>query len=170
MAGLRNPLPFSFRLSTDGSGGGTTNAIGNYSGAGDTEFYLAATNGDVIELHRMIVFIEDTGNLLADGYGAGSALTEGMTLALKDADDNVLSSLPFTIKTNAEWAAICHDLTSHDFGSGNNYITARWTFSRFGAPIVLKNGQKFVLTCRDNMSVLVSHYFTMQGIYVNREL
>lgn len=114
-------------------------------------------------LTRMVVLIEDSGNLAADNYGALSALTAGvrMTATIGGVEASVDGGLP--IKSNVHWARICYDMTEHSFGNGNNFISARCAFDGIGIPLTLKGADSFDITVNDNLTGLVEHHVLVQG-------
>ena len=165
---VQHPVVWSKHLDTVGDGSGTYNAVGNYSdaGAGATEFKLITVNE--VEVHRLLVTLEDTFGMEADTYGTGSALTNGINVEYRDKDDVLVERFTDTnpVKTNANWAEYCHDVDVKSWrtgGAGNELLTVRWTFTRMGAPIHLFHGEELVLTLNDNMSGLILQHFVAQG-------
>ena len=97
-------------------------------------------------------------------YGGITALTNGLLLQLVRKNGTTFDlgdGLP--IKSNSDWARQCYDVDISTFPAGNNYVHARWTFSRSGAPIVLNFGDKLQFVMRDTLTALVQHYFLLQG-------
>lgn len=163
---MRNIL-FTHYLDTNGDGTGTKNANGNYSGAVE-EFYIQAAAGEIIEIQRMIVTIEDTGGSTVQEYGnLGVALTNGIEVHVENEYGTIMSDLTgeLPIKTNGDWSTHCHDVTWLDKGAGDDLISVRWTFSKHGTDLELQEGQRFVVKLNDDLSGLISHYFVVQGWY-----
>jgi len=146
------------------SNGATTDAIGNYASTAST-FKVTPTLGRDLYVHRLIVYIEDVGAPDAAKYGNDITLTNGMTVGLFDAADTLLvdfcDSQP--VKTNADWAGFCHDVTLHNFGIGNDPLTVRWTFARSGQPVFVRGTNYFGVKLNDDFSDLVEHKFQVQG-------
>lgn len=155
-------------LDTDGDGTGTKNAIGDYSDTGDGEtiFYIAPPENQVYEIARILPSVKDAGSFDSGNYGNGISLSNGVVIRVSDAD-GVLVDLTDgnPIITNADWATLCYDVDISSFGSGNEYLHARWTFSKAGQPIKLYGdaGHKLEVVLHDDFSDLVSHYFMVQG-------
>lgn len=153
-------------LSTNGDGTGTTQMTGDYSGAGDEEFYIENTSPRKdIFLNRMIVSYNDTGSITALTYGCGITLAEGIKVEIQDADGVVLKDMLGGVPViyNESWAQICYDVRVGEALGANKIFGLRWTFGKSGSPAVLKPGQKLVMTCRDNMSGLLLHSAMVQG-------
>lgn len=155
-------------LDTTGDGSGTTNAIGNYASEA-TSFKIAPGDNQTFILHRLIISVEDAGAFDAAVYGNGITLTNGMVLRVSDASGVLFKLTGDNIKSNADWAEHCHDLTIHNFGIGNVIMTARWTFSESGVPIELNGdkGQFLEIVLNDDFSALVEHHFLIQGFSKN---
>lgn len=158
---------------TDGDGGGTINAIGNYSGTAD-DFYIEAQAGERIGIARVIVQIEDSGAFDAGTYGNGVALTNGITVLVLDSENSTIIDLTGgePIKKNSDWGRLCYDVQVLDWGTGNEFCLARWTFSRMsdqGDPLILSEGQKLVFRLNDDFSGLVGHRFFIEGEHQPKE-
>ena len=153
-------------MSTNGDGTGTTNAIGDYSAG--TDFYITPGSTQRYAIFRMLVFIEDTQALSADEYGNLAALANGVRVVLRDKNDAEIIDLTagVTIKNNAQWAQVCHDSKQSDYGSGNNFVSVRWTFAKAGSPIFVQEHEKLVVELSDNFTGLVTHTFIVQGLVV----
>jgi len=154
-------------LDTAGNGTGTKNAIGNYAGAVE-EFYIEPAAGEKYEIARLIVTIEDTGGGTAQEYGnIGVALTNGIEVILENEYGTTMSDLTdgVPVKTNGDWSRLCYDVNWIDKGSGNDYITVRWTFAKSGDTISLEAGQRLTVQLNDSFVGLITHYFLVQGTY-----
>ncbi len=153
-------------LDTNGDGTGTKNAIGDYS-ASPTEFFIENTDvEDGIILERMLIELQDGTGMRAGHYGTlGAALTNGWEPVIKDDQDSVILRLGdnVPIKTNAGIGRVCYDVDVKSWGAGDDVLVARWTFGRTGQPLFLPVGFKLSITFNDDLSGLVSHYFTVQG-------
>jgi len=153
-------------------GDGSIDATGDHSGT-DGEYSWTASGGTA-EIHRMIVHLEDTFGFAASGYGDGSDLGSGtgLRLVLRDSSDNEQYDIlgGQEIRTNSDWAGICYDTAVSDYGSGNDYLTARFTFANSGSPLVIPSGSSLVLIVRADMQFLVKHRFFLQGHYRHSDL
>jgi len=152
-------------LDTVGDGSGTTDAIGNYATA--TAFKITPPSDRIFVLSRMIVQVVDNGNFDADKYGNNVTLTNGLLMCVRDSNEGILLDLcdNQAIKTNAGWAAVCYDSREDAYGTGNSYLSVRWTFSKSGAGIRIDGtqGQDFAVILEDNFSTLIKHVFMVQG-------
>tara|TARA_Y100000310_G_scaffold343923_1_gene453954 strand:- start:1501 stop:2037 length:537 start_codon:yes stop_codon:yes gene_type:complete len=150
------------------SNGSTSQMIGDYSVTPNTFEYQPAAGSKVL-VHRIIVSIADTGGLDAGRYGNNITITNGIVFRIEN-DSGTMADLTAggTIKTNADWAAYCHDLAYIDFGSGANYLSARWSFDKFGPPVLLDgdNNERLEIVLNDDFSGLTSHRVLVQGTIV----
>lgn len=173
-----NPLPVSVAsngtqnlnlyrfLDTDGDGGGTKNATGNYSGAAQT-FSLAPPLGTVYRVARLIISLEDTQTMAAEEYGnLGSALTNGITIRIHNGTSTVLDITDgVPIKTNAHWGAKCYDVDVKTWGNGQELLCARWTFTQAGQYLRIDGTQseELQVVLNDDFTGLITQYFFAQG-------
>lgn len=156
-------------LDTVGDGSGTKECIGDYSaaGLGQTDFIIKPAAGEIFNIQRMMVSYSDAGNFSASGYGAGSALTNGIKVFVAN-DSGIkywLTDEDHPIKTNAEWTVVCYDYSYLSFGVGDNWGGARWTFAKAGKRLTLTgdSGDKLVVRLEDDHSVLTQSHFLVQG-------
>ncbi len=159
------PIVWSKHLDTVGNGTGTHNAVGNYAST-PTEFLLIPAKSVLI--YRMLITVEDASGFKAEIYGSGVALTNGIDLEVRDEEDNVqeLFTDAHSVKTNSHWAMYCFDVDVKSWrtsGAGDEMLVARWTFSRMGAPLRLREGQKLVIKLNDDFTGLILHHFVAQG-------
>lgn len=163
--------PLMAKFLTQENDGVTVNANGNYSdgGLGKTAFILKPKPGEVFMVARMIVSVKDTGSFDSGSYGNGVALVNGLTSFFRQDGVDVLPAFDpqFPIKTNVDWAAVCYDARPDSYGSGDEQLVARFTFTKYGKFVRLdgSTGDEFVIYCNDDMSPLVRQLFLMQGYY-----
>lgn len=152
-------------LDTNGDGSGTTNANGNYAAAA-TDFYIKPGPGDRFIINRLIVHIEDTNGMDVGAYGNAITLTNGIVIQMFKGS-NVVTDLTSgdAIITNGDWGKFCYDISLQSWGTGNDFVQVRWTFSKSGRPIDLKGweDEKLVITLNDSFVGLLGHYFQVQG-------
>ena len=150
-------------LDTVGDGTGDSNANGNYATIPKNFMYTCPADVRYVTINRLIIYIEDTGNFSADGYGALSGLTNGIQVRVEHAGETILLTNNKPVKTNLHWGQMCYDTSYISFGSGDNGLTVRWTFGNSGKPIKLYPGESLIVLVRDNLSGLVDHTFFAQG-------
>lgn len=154
-------------LDVDGDGTGVKSAVGDYSdgtGSGVENFYYQATG--YVDIYRMIVSIEDGTAMWANRYGGEAALAVGIFVKIIDSDGlTVLKDLTdnIAIKANAQWGQLCYDVDVKAWGTGNELLVSRWTFSAAGSPIRLNPGQSLRVVLNDDFTGLVDHKFMIQG-------
>ncbi len=148
----------------DVTGDGTGSTDGAVDGS-STPVLLKYLPTATVKIERMLVYIRDGGGFRAEYYGSISAgITNGITVKTYDQSvEDVDLTAGLAVKTNADWARLCYDATRIDFGSGDNFLSVRWTFSKSGRPLTLDNGDELRVTLADDFSDLVEHRFMIQG-------
>ena len=158
---------FSRLLDTDGDGTGTTNMAVN-GAVTPVVFKLAPEAGTVMLVARVIFYVEDSGTFDADKWGNGITITTGIEMKAKRTNDTESLCEPLT-KTG-ELAGLMHDVNHFAFGTGNEIISSRLTFSKFGNPIRLVGnyGDELQIIINDDLTGLVNQRVTAQGQYASQ--
>lgn len=162
---LDNSRIISRYLDTLGTGGGLKNANGNYSGAAQ-DFLIQPPAGQVFQIARLLIQIRDSGAFTASSYGNLGALANGIQLLIVNDGGTILDLTDgIPVKSNAHWSRLCYDAKPDDYGSGDNFLSVRFTFTRSGSAIRLDgdNTERLVARFNDDLSGLVEHYFLAQG-------
>ncbi len=156
----------SQHLSIDGTGFGTLNANGDYSGA-TQDFYILPPPKRVYYITRLLVFVEDSIGFHTGEYGnIGGPLANGITVEVRNASELLLDlTKGVKIQTNSDWTRHCYDTEVRTWGAGNEYLAVRWTFARAGTTVRLRGNLYERLTVRlnDDLSSLMGHFFVAQG-------
>ena len=150
------------------SNGSTVHATGNYLSAADDFRITCKTGSQKLHLYRMVAYIEDSGAFLSAKYGADLTLVNGIHVTIRDTDDAELAHLDggVPILTNAQWGALCYDVSLDTFGAGNNgSLAVRWTFANSGKLLSLSSGQYLSVELNDDFTSLIDHTFMVQGYY-----
>jgi hypothetical protein len=152
---------------TTGDGSGNKQATGNYSSAPET-FLIKPSGKTIYTLHRMIINVADTVGMQAEEYGnLGAALTNGISVAVYNSSGLLynLTDPDYPVKSNAGWSYMCYDAHLLTWGSGDEMLNVRWTFSRTGVPVVLRawEGEYLEIKVNDNLTGLLYHAFLIQG-------
>ena len=155
----------------DGTGvvvGTNAAAVGDFSTPDD--FYIEPQGSEVLLVARMIFHLRDAGALDAEKYGNGITIAagDGVSLIVSQGGvetEDLTGGVP--INTNAGWRARCYDAEAWTIGTGDNYITARWTFTKHGAPIRLMGGDKLIVRVDGDFTNLIEHTFLFEGVYEN---
>jgi len=158
---------FTRYLDLTGDGTGTKNANVNASTAAQ-DFQCTPSSSQTMIISRLLVSLTDTGTLPVDGYGAGAALTNGVTIVLSKngTETDLTDGIP--LKTNSQWGSLCFDFNQTTKGGAvDNILTVRWTFQKGGTSLQLNGsqGDKFIARVNDNHTNLVTHYYVIQGYY-----
>lgn len=159
-------IPVFRYMDTVGDGTGTKSATGIY--ATPTEFKVVPAAGEVFELHRMIISLSDTaGSLDSGSYGNGIVLTNGIKVEIRNASGTIFAlTNDRPVITNAEWGHLCYDVNVLNFGTGDEHLVVRWTFTKgYGGPFIVDGdkGEYFAVILEDNFSGLTEHLFHIQG-------
>lgn len=107
---------------------------------------------------RLMVYVQDGGNFTAvTTFGSEPALTNGLEIVKLDTDGSTILT-DFTagettnIHGNGCWSRFCYDAAYFSFGSGDNFLTARWTLANCGVHPVLLAGQSLAVRVNDDLS------------------
>lgn len=165
------PTPFFRHLTDDGLPGDGTNNEANVNGViTPVPFYAGPTVGKRWTVSRLIIMVEDNAIFTPETYGGVGTLANGVEIALWQ--DGVAGTRKHDLLDGdpvngiAHYSELCYDVSYQDFGSGNNFATARWTFTASGGALLLdnKDGEIFVVTINDDLTALVKHNFMIQGL------
>ena len=166
--GVQNVRHLYRYMDSVGDGSGDESFIGDYSSAAEEALLIPASN-EIIKVARLIISAEDTSGMTAAKYGNMAALTNGVTIQKKNTTGVVTDITDgVAIKTNAQYSALCYDADIKTWGQGNELLTARFTLSKSGEPVILNGslGEYLVVNLNDNFDGLISHKFMAQGTYV----
>jgi hypothetical protein len=156
-------------LDTTGDGTGNKDAILDYSAValGAEQFMIAPAAGETFIISRMIVSYEDVKNWNSDLYGKAIALTNGIKVEVHrdGAFWYGLTDPDFPVKSNGEWASFCYDFALFAFGTGLDWASVRWTFTKSGSDVKLRGdrSERLVVTLNDDFTDLTHHHFLVQG-------
>ncbi len=161
--GAQKPI-FNQKLSTVGDGTGTTNMAVDGSGT-PVVFRITPAAGEVMRVARWMMTIRDSGSMDSGGYGnnGGSPLTNGLLVEMVQ-DSTVVGVVP-AVRSHIDIAALCYDITHHSWGSGDEFITARWSLNKSGQYVRLvgDDGDELRVTVRDDLTHLVEQVIYVQG-------
>ena len=159
---------------TNGDGTGTKNAIGDFSST-QGRFYFKCAPSEIAHISRVLVSLSDS--VVSDSalYGGLAALTNGVVIEVRDADDNVIYNITDVdepVKTNGHWARYSFDTAVKvgDFPLGDDVLVVRWSFWKFMPQgITLMPGWSLNILLDDDFTGLVSHTFALQGHFSRPE-
>jgi len=157
-------------LDTNGDGTGTKDASVNGAITPQVFKILPQSGESRLRMSRMLVHIVDFGTFDSGAYGNGVVLTNGIDVGLYNtSDDSLALDLldGYTIKTNVDWGRFCYDATPSSYGTGNESLGARWTFTKAGEYLDVTAERYFAVTINDDLTGLIEHTFEMQGLVVN---
>ncbi len=143
-------------------------AVGDYSSAPALFSAQAPLTGRLnFSVARMLIYVQDTGSFDAEKYGNNITVTNGIEIYTANAAGEVMDPLtPEPIRTSGDWASIAYDTQFVGVGTGDEYMSTRWTFSKFvEGGLTLEDGEQLVVKLNDDFTGLNAHRFTIQGSY-----
>lgn len=144
-----------------GDGTGSTDMTVNGS-VTPVPFFIAPAPGTIIIIDAFILFLQDNQKFTVTGFGAGAALTNGLSGGLwKDGVgivDDLLAQHP--IKTNMDFGAYSNDTIHHDFGTTDEAMTITQSFTE---SIILREGFRFFVQINDDITSLVAMCIRMRA-------
>ena len=166
----------SRHLTTTGLTTGTESIL--MADAVPVTYSIKPTGSEVMEITRMLPWIRDNGAFSAEKYGnIAAGIVPGIQLGVYGTKDGVADTLLYEltdthhpITNNADWAQYCYDANVLAWGSGDQMLTARWTFAKSGKPMYLSasKGQYLAAVCAGTCSTLVEHHILVQGYYITQ--
>lgn len=126
------------------------------------EFSLTPPSGKKWFISRVIISMEDT-NMSWKKFGSLTPLTNGVSASflLDSVSHDLLDGATF--KENASFTKYCYDAEINT--DTTDILRARWTFSKSGTFIELRNNtsDKIAVTINDDLTSLDSFQIIMQG-------
>jgi hypothetical protein len=146
-------------LDADGDGGGSKDLHVD----GTTPVVRQYIPTTPVAIHRAIVFVRDGGVWDAQDFGSLAGLTNGVDIeaVIDGTTYDLLDGTP--VKTNADWARHAYDASFITIGTGDTFMSTRWTFSKAGEAIVLRAGDILRARINDNLSALTEFRIMLQG-------
>lgn len=146
-----------------GDGSGQTNMNQDHSVTPGI-YFCKPQAGRVILIKRVLITVGDSGNFTASGYGAGATLSSGINFGLFRGGSLRTDLLPEPIISNFQWNQYCHDANPVTYGSGDNYLSVRWTFSRGkDEGMYLTTNDELRMIINDDLTGLTIHKVIAQG-------
>lgn len=138
--------------------------VGDYS-AQPQNFTFGPPSNETWIVSRLIIHIQDNGVLDSGKYGNNINLTKGISIQLVQQNRiyNLTNGNP--VFYNNDWGRFNYDLDLVDFGTGDQSINIRWTFSNSGTYIKLdgSKGERLQIVVNDDFTGLTDHTFNFQG-------
>ena len=157
-------LPFVRFLDINGDGSGNTLANGDYSSSQGV-FYIQPGAGEVLEIIRLVAFIQDSASWNLEHYGnLAAALTTG--IRIKATVNSVVSFLDGgqPITQNGHWPRLTGRASGSDAGWGGGDDGAIASLE-LASPLELigDNSDKLEFTFDDDLTGLIDHRFCVHG-------
>lgn len=134
------------------------------------KFSIQPPDGEVWDIHRMILNYGVTGLVSTDDYGSiAGGLTNGIRVITNagGVDVNLTNQQP--VQTNGDWSKYMYDIQLLDWGAGQDEVVGRWTFANGGTVLRLNgsNNESIDVLIRDNLASLAHQNFLFQGYVYN---
>ena len=131
------------------------------------DYYVEAQAGEVLIVSRVIIYVNDS-SFLADKLGTVTLNAgEGINIIVEQDGvevEDLTGGVPMA--TVGDIAGQCHDVSIFDgFASGNDTMSARYTFSKHGDFIRLTPGDKLIFRVHGNLAALADGHFLVEGVY-----
>ena len=120
-------------------------------------------------ISRIIISITDTGMTWQKFGGILGALTNGVDLEYQSEGTTYDLLDGISIKQNSDWTGFCYDASLAEGPGTLDMFRVRWTFSKSGTFLVLKNDDSDVFTCtvNDDLEDLTEYKTLIQGYEVD---
>lgn len=164
-------LPLSIQLSTNGDGTGTTNAAADYSITAGTFYYQPAA-GEVVDVHSIQYYIQDSGLFPMDGYGAiaKGTVTNGydIEVIISDVIYKINNSIKVTSNGDLFRLAAHAKYTTDATASAHNSLIADSDMKKRFGNIILHgdNSDMIRIVLNDAFNGLIKHQFRVTGHYL----
>lgn len=148
-------------VSSIGDGTGVINLIV----AAPAAYTVIPPNGTIYRLKRMTLLQIDGSFNPATGYGAGNALTNGITITVENGSGVIKNYTPEPIKTTHEWGLLSGVDSVIVGGAGADANLVRWTFDAGNGLIDLdgSSGEFLKVDFGDAMSFMDMIRIQVQG-------
>lgn len=148
-------------------------ATGDYSGEGNEVYWEFRPTSGIWTVCQLHVHIGDSGVFDADKYGNNVTISNGVIITKVTGTgssatrDYCITDPDELITDNTEWTHYVGPGNSKldSFGSGNNFLIAKWDFLLYSDGVVLNGnkGQALRIALNDNFSDLTEHKFLCFG-------
>ena len=158
----REPKDHIYQLvSTNGDGTGTVDLKINAA----TDYFVRPGPLEKFVLRRMNLWEVDGSFTDAAGYGAGSALSVGISITVENGTEVIKNYTPVRIKTTYEWSLLAGIDNTAVFSGGDDAHVVRWTFGRGGGNITLdgSKGEFLRVSYGDAMDFMTFVRIQVQG-------
>lgn len=158
----RNPEKHIFQMvSSVGDGTGVT----ELNAAAPADYMIKPKAGEIYVLKRLNLWQIDANFNSASGYGAGSALTNGIGITVENGLGVIKNYTPLKIKTTYEWSLLAGVDASTSLAAGADVNLVRWTFAKGGGNIVLNGtkGEFLKFSFGDAMNFMTNLRIQVQG-------
>lgn len=135
-------------------------------------FEYVVPAGKNVWIQRLNIFGTNT-NIDPDNFFGISALSNGLKIEVVDSSDVLIKDFTdgLPIKSLIDLSALAGSDAGSSIdrlGSADSGATVRWTISKAGEPLFIREGYKFRVTVRDNISGITKLRMMLQGTIVSK--
>ena len=161
----KNHIPIMQRADTVGDGSGNYNMNVNGS-ITPVNFFIKPQANTVLYIARAIFILVDAGSFDSGGWGnnGGVPLQNGIDIVLHQ--NGYDFAIDNKLKRHSDVAALCYDVSKYSWGSGDEWLTARLTFTKFHGFIELKENDYIKIVINDDLTYLKEQHITFEGFAV----
>ena len=119
---------------------------------------------DKFYVHRALLCLEDGTGFRAEHFGSlGAALTNGCEFEYvrEGTTYDLLDGVK--VKTNHDFGRYNYDVDLKTWGAGDDVLLARWSFDRFGGPLLLEGSDSLIWRINDDLTGLTEATIVIQG-------
>lgn len=151
-------------VSSVGDGTGTVELIASAA----ADYFVIPPANEKYRLKRMNIAQIDGNFSAATGYGAGAALTNGITITSENGSGVIKNYTPTPIKRTYDWSLLAGVDATSIGAAGADINTVRWTFSKGCSDIILdgSKGEFLRVSFGDAMNFMTSIKIMVQGCKV----
>lgn len=133
------------------------------------DFKIVVPEGKILFIQELVVTVRDNGPFIAGGYGALSALTNGIKMLYRPsgAAELIDRTPQKAIDCNGCWALIASRYEQRLTTTNDQaHSSVHW----FHTPLLIHAGGEYIARIRDDLTGLTAHAFRIHGALHSKEL
>ena len=128
------------------------------------DFFVQPPVDEVWYIAKWMLYLQDGKGFDITTWGSNGALTNGLDLKV-EVNGVTVNQLDFPVKHNGDIARIAYDMQLHEFGNGDDILTAQWSFTEMGQFLRLDGAtnDKLIVTVQDDLTGITTQHIHIQG-------